>query len=137
MHDKGGAACIFHLNSKLITYEMRSSDDVISPFHMETTTLLLAIERAVQMQVETCVFYSDSLLLVKFLNQKECKERLQIADWRSYAERICNIVRVHKGYQICYVPREENEKAHYLANVARTEQFSYMGFTYPLFLSRN
>ncbi|KAF3327777.1 hypothetical protein FCM35_KLT06383 [Carex littledalei] len=70
---------------------------------METTALLLAIEMAAQMGIVfflknlavaakcqmgivSCAFYSDSRLLVRLLNQKGCRDGLQTADWRSYAE---------------------------------------------------
>lgn len=63
------------MNSSLLTF-----DRAVSPFHMETIALLMAIQAAATLEIENCVFMSDSELLVSTLHPKTSTETLQPAD---------------------------------------------------------
>lgn len=83
-------------------------------------------EVAVVLKLNNCSFYSNSQVLVQMV-QLDRGDNLQAADWHSYSElmRIRNLLRAFQEFECCYLPSEENSKAHILANTARLWQFSY------------
>lgn len=133
--DMGGAAYLLYFNNQLIRYEARTSQKAVSPFHMEVTALLMAVKLAANMHIDRCRFLTDCKLLVDSLDPIRRFQPLLAADWRSYAElsQIANIFRANPLYCCEHISREENDKAHLIANWARKEQSDYVGFTFPLF----
>lgn len=133
--ERGDAAFIMQNCDILIRYELNFFESGISPFHMEAATLLMAIQAATLLHFKNCTFFTDSELLVKTIQSKSGIHTLQVVDWRSYTKlvRISNLLKANYGYRCEFKPREENHKAHLLTNLARSGQFSYLGFTYPLF----
>lgn len=107
----------------------------ISPFQTEVIALLMAVQAAAPLGIKDCTFNTDSEVLVKSLQDKHIIHMLEGADWQSYTllARIGTILVSHSGYSCQYIPREENFKAHQLANWARKHCLTYTGFTYPLF----
>lgn len=87
--------------------------------------MLMAVKQAVAMRIKECIFLTDSWLLVETFDPKRKLQPLQAADWRSYVElmQIANILRSNPHYCCRFIPREDNTKAHLLANRARLEQF--------------
>lgn len=136
-NEHGGAAYIIKLASCLTRYEVRGFDKAISPFHMEAMALLLAIEGAVAHQIEKCVFYTDSLVLADMLQPQRRMRSILEADWRSYTvlARIAKYLITFSSYCCCFISREDNQQADHLANLARTENFAIVGFTFPTFAS--
>ncbi|XP_078164475.1 uncharacterized protein LOC144559336 [Carex rostrata] len=134
-NENGGAAFVCKHDGILIGYELNPFVKATSPFHMETIALLMAIQNAVNWRIEECVFYTDSETLVKLLASDSYTQALQAVDWRSYSElmRVVLLLKSNAHYRCVFIPREDNLVAHQLANVARSGQFYYKGYTYPLF----
>lgn len=131
----GGAAYLMELDRELVRYETNCFQRAISLFHMEVTALLMAVKQAALMQVGECQFFTDSKILVDSLDPARKMLPLQAADWRSYTQllQIALILKTYPLYRCIHVKREENAKAHLLANWARREQAHYVGFTFPTF----
>lgn len=81
---KGGTAFILHQDHTLLRYEIKGYKDGVSPFHMETCALLMAIRVVVDFRLEECVFFTDSELLVQTLEKSRNFQPLHAMDWRSY-----------------------------------------------------
>ncbi|XP_078157470.1 uncharacterized protein LOC144553249 [Carex rostrata] len=131
----GGAAYVLYKQGTLMRYELEYIAKPNSPFQTETQALLSAILAAQQLGVENCTFYSDCQLLIKTLEPTRNFRNIQAADWQAYQSlvRIAQLLLTHPGYCCQYISREENTQAHWLANRARTDRLSYVGFTMPMF----
>lgn len=132
---KGGTAFILHQDHTLLRYEIKGYKDGVSPFHMETCALLMAIRVAVDFRLEECVFFTDSELLVQTLEKSRNFRPLHAMDWQSYNQllNISYLLTNNQKYVCKYISREENQTAHLLSNRARIDQFAFTGSTYPLF----
>lgn len=132
---RGGAAFILECQGELTKFELSHFEETASPFKMEACSLLMAIQAASHLQLDSCVFYSDCELLVKALNSPNGTLSLQNVDWRAYSElvRISRTLKQNNRFRCIYISREDNSRAHLLANLARLGQFSAHGATYPLF----
>lgn len=84
--DKGGAAFVLMSDSTLVRYHLLFHNNATSPFHMEATALLKAIEAVAEMQATQCTFFSDCEILVRLMSSRGTSKSLQAADWRSYSE---------------------------------------------------
>lgn len=100
--------------------------------------LLSSMEAVMVLGIRDCQFVTDSEVLVRTLRPQGRMQSLLITDWRAYPYlvRIVQILSSHAQFHCIFRPREENERAHNLANLARTLKVSYTGYTYPLFLFR-
>lgn len=133
--NEGGAAFLMGHKGHLIRYELQHFGNAISPFHMEVIAVLMAVKYVVFMQIQECIFLTDSKLLVDALDPTRRLQPLLTADWRSYSElmQLANFFRKYKKFGCRFIPREDNKEAHQLANRARREQFNYWGHTFPIF----
>lgn len=86
--EKGRAACILHQRGTLIRYDLLGYREGISPFHMEVRVFLMAVSMAVKMNLDECLFLSDSKLLVDSLAPERRYKPLQAVDWQSYNQLI-------------------------------------------------
>lgn len=132
---EGGAAYILESQGVLLQYELQHTPCASSAFHSEVLALLIAMIAAQDNQLENCTFLSDCEQLVISLHPTRRSQALQAIEWRAYTAlaRISQIMIVQPGYSCHFIPREDNVQAHHLANRARIDQFSYVGYTYPLF----
>lgn len=104
-----------------------------SSFQMEAMAMLLAVQGVGQRNITDCRFYSDSEELVHTLNSGE---KPQAPDWRAHweIEMLAQAIENCKGYRFIHIGREENHRAHRLAQIARIDRICYQGYTLPSFL---
>lgn len=128
--NKGGTAFILERQGQLNKYGLEYKSNATSPFQMEATALLMGIQAATEMQLQHSVFRTDYEMLVRLFQPGTQMKMLQAADWRAYSQlvRTSRLLMLYPFYSC----REENERAHQIANRARIMQFSYTGYTYPL-----
>lgn len=133
--EKGGAAYLLMSQQRLTRYEFKYFSTATSPFHMEAMALLMAIEGTIAQQIQCCIFLTDSQLLADTFDSTSKLRPLIAADWRSYTllAQIGMLLKQYPLYSCAYIPREENEQAHRLPNLARLNQLNYKGYTFPLF----
>ena len=90
-----------------------------------------AVEKAVQLQIEKCLFLSDCLTLVEAVNSAQPPVNV---DWKASMEVYslwCGFKKA-KGYVCKFTGRENNEIADGLARMGRIQGDTVVGYTYPI-----
>lgn len=133
--NEGGAAFILERQGQLYKYGLKYKSNATSPFQMEATALLMGIQAAAEMQLQHCVFKTDSEILARMFQPGTQMKMLQAADWRAYSilVKVSRMLMFYPFYSCEHIHREDNVTAHQIANRARIMQVSYTGYTYPLF----
>lgn len=109
-----------------------SKVQVCSSLQAEASALKVAIDAVQKMEIQSCLFKTDSEILAKAcLNQMPPTD----VDWRAFSEVFyCwKVFKARPDYSCMHVERSQNDLADYLAKRGRIEGWSYTGFTFPLF----
>ncbi|KAJ4774605.1 RNA-directed DNA polymerase (reverse transcriptase)-related family protein [Rhynchospora pubera] len=130
-HNDSGWAYTLYLGCQLLQYGVFSGP-ASSPLHAEVNAMLASLKSASTAGWSEANFLSDCQILVKVINGLSDPNTV---DWRVYAE-LLDILAYFKrndGFSCFYVPREQLQHEHLLANYARIHNISTVQNSFPSF----
>ncbi|KAJ1688227.1 hypothetical protein LUZ63_019617 [Rhynchospora breviuscula] len=132
-HNNGTAGWAYTLfqDEQLLRYGLESGE-AASPLHVEACAMLAAIKAVHTVGWSSVIFLIDCQILANVINGAATPESV---DWKAYLELLDILVafRRQQLFKCCYVPRAGLQLEHHLANYARINNLTAVGFSFPSF----